>query len=149
MPKIEIDDDVIRKLAELMGETGLTEIEVAEGDSSIRVSRGAVAAVAAAAPVATTVTVSTPATAPSPATVADHPGAVSSPMVGTAYLQAEPGSPPYVRVGDKVSVGGTLLIIEAMKVMNPIKATKAGTVTQVLIDDGQPVEYGQVLMVIE
>ncbi|GIL40986.1 acetyl-CoA carboxylase biotin carboxyl carrier protein [Roseiterribacter gracilis] len=149
MPKIEIDDDVIRKLAELMGETGLTEIEVAEGDRSIRVSKGATAVAAAVAPATTTVTVSAAAVAAAPANIADHPGAVPSPMVGTAYLQAEPGSPPYVKVGDKVSVGATLLIIEAMKVMNPIKSTKSGTITQVLIDDGQPVEYGQVLLVIE
>jgi acetyl-CoA carboxylase biotin carboxyl carrier protein len=148
MPKIEIDDDVIRKLAELMGETGLTEIEVAEGDRSIRVSKGGMA-MAAVAPATTTVTVSAAPVAAASTNLADHPGAVASPMVGTAYLQAEPGSPPYVKVGDKVSVGGTLLIIEAMKVMNPIKSTKSGTVTQLLIDDGQPVEYGQVLLVIE
>jgi acetyl-CoA carboxylase biotin carboxyl carrier protein len=148
MPKIEIDDDLIRKLADLMGETGLSEIEVAEGDSRIRVSR-AMAAVAAAAPVATTVTVSAAPVAPSGGDLADHPGAVTSPMVGTAYLQSEPGAPPFIRVGEKVRAGDTLLIIEAMKVMNPIKATTSGTVTQLLIDDGQPVEYGQVLLVIE
>jgi acetyl-CoA carboxylase biotin carboxyl carrier protein len=148
MPKIEIDDDVIRKLAELMGETGLTEIEVAEGDRSIRVSKGGTAA-AAAVPATTTVTVSAAPVVAPVANIADHPGAVISPMVGTAYLQAEPGSPPYVRVGEKVRAGDTLLIIEAMKVMNPIKATSGGTVTQLLIDDGQPVEYGQVLLVVE
>jgi acetyl-CoA carboxylase biotin carboxyl carrier protein len=147
MPKIEIDDDVIRKLADLMGETGLTEIEVAEGDRSIRVSKG-VTAMAAAMPATTTVTVNAPIAGPV-ASIAEHPGAVISPMVGTAYLQAEPGSPPYVRVGEKVRAGDTLLIIEAMKVMNPIKATSGGTVTQLLIDDGQPVEYGQVLLVVE
>jgi acetyl-CoA carboxylase biotin carboxyl carrier protein len=96
------------------------------------------------------VTVTAPAAAPAASTnLADHPGAVTSPMVGTAYLQAEPGSPPYVRVGDKVSAGATLLIIEAMKVMNPIKATKAGTVSQILVEDGHPVEYGQPLLIIE
>jgi acetyl-CoA carboxylase biotin carboxyl carrier protein len=147
MPKIEIDDDVIRKLAELMSETGLTEIEVAEGDRSIRVSKGGTAVAAAMAPATTTVTVNAAPIAL--ANLADHPGAVISPMVGTAYLQAEPGSPPYVSVGAKVRAGDTLLIIEAMKVMNPIKATSGGTVTQLLIDDGQPVEYGQVLLVVE
>ncbi|MDB5364231.1 MAG: accB [Rhodospirillales bacterium] len=147
MPKIEIDDDVIRKLADLMGETGLTEIEVAEGDRSIRVSKGGTAVAAAMTPATTTVTVNAAPIAV--ANLADHPGAVISPMVGTAYLQAEPGSPPYVSLGAKIRAGDTLLIIEAMKVMNPIKATSGGTVTQLLIDDGQPVEYGQVLLVVE
>ena len=84
-----------------------------------------------------------------PAVVSDHPGAVSSPMVGTAYLQGEPGSPPFVSKGATVSEGDTLLIIEAMKVMNPIKAHKAGTVTQILVENAQPVEFGEVLMVVE
>ena len=94
-------------------------------------------------------TVAAPAAAPAAVTPATHPGAVISPMVGTAYLQAEPGAPPFAAVGSPVKVGDTLLIIEAMKVMNPIKASKGGTVTQVLVSDGQPVEYGEPLMIIE
>ena len=143
MPPFDIDPKAIRKLAELMTETGLSEIELAEGDRSIRVSRATtaaapiqVAAPAAAAPAA-------------PVSPASHPGAVISPMVGTAYLQAEPGSPPFVSVGSPVRVGDTLLIIEAMKVMNPIKAAKAGTLKEVLVLDGQPVEYGEPMMIIE
>ena len=145
MPPFDIDPDTIRKLAELMTETGLSEIEMAEGDRSIRVSR--------AAPAATAVHIAAmgaPASAEAaPASVAAHPGAVISPMVGTAYLQGEPGAPPFVSVGEAVQVGDTLLIIEAMKVMNPIKAPKSGVVKQVLVSDGQPVEYGEPLMIVE
>ena len=144
MPPFDIDPKAIRKLAELMTETGLSEIELAEGDRSIRVSR----ATAAAAPIQ----VAAPAAAAAPAapvSAAAHPGAVISPMVGTAYLQAEPGSPPFVSLGSPVRIGDTLLIIEAMKVMNPIKAAKAGTLKEVLVLDGQPVEYGEPMMIIE
>jgi acetyl-CoA carboxylase biotin carboxyl carrier protein len=146
MPKFDIDPETIRKLAELMTETDLSEIEVAEGDRRVRVSR----ATAAAAPVQ----FAAPSAAAAPAPVAavspaSHPGAVISPMVGTAYLQGEPGVPPFVSVGSPVKVGDTLLIIEAMKVMNPIKASKGGTVTQILISDGQPVEYGEPMMIVE
>lgn len=145
MPPFEFDPDTIRKLAELMTETGLSEIEMSEGASSLRVSRAVTASIAAPAQVAS---------AQAPAAIAavspaSHPGAVISPMVGTAYLQGEPGSPPFVSVGGPVKVGDTLLIIEAMKVMNPIKASKGGTLTQVLVADGQPVEYGEPLMIIE
>jgi acetyl-CoA carboxylase biotin carboxyl carrier protein len=144
MPPFDIDPDAIRKLAELMTETDLSEIEIAEGDRRVRVSRAAMAApaplqVAAAAPAPVVAAVSP----------ASHPGAVISPMVGTAYLQAEPGAPAFVSVGSPVRVGDTLLIIEAMKVMNPIKASKGGTVTQILISDGQPVEYGEPMMIVE
>jgi acetyl-CoA carboxylase biotin carboxyl carrier protein len=143
MPPFDIDPKAIRKLAELMTETGLSEIELAEGDRSIRVSRATTAAVQVAAPAPA-------AAAPAaPVSAASHPGAVVSPMVGTAYLQAEPGSPPFVSVGSPVRVGDTLLIIEAMKVMNPIKAAKAGTLKEVLVLDGQPVEYGEPMMIIE
>lgn len=151
MATFDIDSEFVRKMAELLTETGLTEIEYAEGEKRIRLSRqqpqtatyaaapvAAAPAVAAAAPVA--------ATAPS---AAQHPGAVKSPMVGTSYVASEPGAAPFVKVGDSVKAGQTLLIIEAMKVMNPIKAPKAGTVTQILVDDAQPVEFGEVLMVIE
>jgi acetyl-CoA carboxylase biotin carboxyl carrier protein len=143
MPPFDIDPKAIRKLAELMTETGLSEIELAEGDRSIRVAR-------AAAPAAPIQFAAAPANAPAePVSAAAHPGAVISPMVGTAYLQAEPGSPPFVSAGSPVRVGDTLLIIEAMKVMNPIKAAKAGTLKEVLVLDGQPVEYGEPLMIIE
>lgn len=152
MATFDIDGDLVRKLAELLKETGLAEIEFAEGDRRIRVTRSvgtppslAVPTVAAPAPEA-------PAPVPAasaPAAAAVPAGAVTSPMVGTAYLAPEPGAPPFVRVGDRVKVGDTLLIIEAMKVMNPIKATRAGVVREVLVADAQPVEYGEVLMVIE
>ena len=148
MPPFDIDPEAIRKLAELMTETGLSEIELAEGDRRVRVSRTVTAAASpihfaapAGAPAA-----AAPAAAASPAA---HPGAVISPMVGTAYLQAEPGAPPFVSVGSPVKIGDTLLIIEAMKVMNPIKASKGGTVTQILVSDGQPVEYGEPMMIVE
>jgi len=151
MTQFDIDAETIRKLAELMTETDLSEIEMAQGDRSLRVSRASrtkhveiaapLAAPAAAAP--------PPSSAPAAANPASHPGAVISPMVGTAYLQGEPGSPPFASVGDTVRTGDTLLIIEAMKVMNPIKSPRNGTVMQVLISDGQPVEYGEPLMIIE
>ena len=147
MPPFDIDPDAIRKLAELMTETDLSEIEIAEGDRRVRVSR---AAMAAPAPLRGArgggPSRRWPSAAASPAS---HPGAVISPMVGTAYLQAEPGAPAFVSVGSPVRVGDTLLIIEAMKVMNPIKASKGGTVTQILISDGQPVEYGEPMMIVE
>ena len=150
MATFELDSEFVRKLAELLGETGLTEIEYAEGEKRIRLSRAAPAAmmaapVAVAAPVAAA-PVAAPVAAVPPA---QHPGAVKSPMVGTAYLAPEPGANTFVKVGDAVKVGQTLLIIEAMKVMNPIKATKAGTVTQIQVGDTQPVEYGEVLLIIE
>jgi acetyl-CoA carboxylase biotin carboxyl carrier protein len=145
MPPFDIDPDAIRKLAELMTETGLSEIEMAEGDRRVRVSR---AAMAAPAPVQLTAGAG-PAPAAAVVSPASHPGAVISPMVGTAYLQAEPGAPPFVSVGSPVKVGDTLLIIEAMKVMNPIKASKGGTLTQILVADGQPVEYGEPMMIVE
>ena len=146
MPPFDIDPETIRKLAELMTETGLSEIEMAEGDRRVRVSRAAAASAAAVHIAAAAAPAPAPAAAVTPAS---HPGAVISPMVGTAYLQGEPGAPPFVSVGSPVRVGDTLLIIEAMKVMNPIKASKGGTVTQVLVEDGQPVEYGQPMMIVE
>lgn len=151
---MKIDDKAIRKLAELLDETGLTEIEVAEGDQVIRVNRGgmiggaAMGARAVMMPSDPTIPQPANTTAPS-AVTGDHPGAVTSPMVGTAYLAGEPGAPAFVKKGDTVNEGDTLLIIEAMKVMNPIKAHKSGTVTQILVANAKPVEYGDVLMVIE
>ena len=148
MPPFEIDADAIRKLAELMTETGLAEIELAEGDRTMRVSRAAAVATSFAMPAAGGgEMIAAPAAAP--VSLASHPGAITSPMVGTSYLQPEPEAPRFVDVGDTVRVGDTLLIIEAMKVMNPIKSSRAGIVTQILVSDGQPVEYGEPLMIIE
>ncbi len=148
MSNFDIDGDLIRKLADLLRETGLTEVEFAEGERRIRVTRhssGAGLAVAAAplapVPLAPVVGVSRPGQAPA--------GAVTSPMVGTAYVAAEPGAPAFVRPGDPIKAGQTVMIIEAMKVMNPIKAPRSGTVTQVLVADAQPVEFGEVLLIIE
>ena len=137
------DPDVIRSLAKLLDETGLTEIEYAVGDRRIRVARTAAA-------LASTVSVAAPAEAPT-AEVApvEHPGAVKAPMVGTAYIAPQPDQPPFVKLGDRVEEGRVLLIIEAMKVMNQIRAPKPGRLAEILIADGTPVEYGQVLMVIE
>ncbi|MCB1651246.1 MAG: acetyl-CoA carboxylase biotin carboxyl carrier protein [Alphaproteobacteria bacterium] len=150
---MKIDTDAIRKLIALIDETSANEIEVVDGDKSIRVSKGGGAVIAAAAPalsMPSDPTLPQQANLAAPDTTAhSHPGAVTSPMVGTAYLQPEPGAPSFVSKGDTVQAGDTLMIIEAMKVMNPIKAEKGGTVTQILIEDGQPVEFGDVLMVIE
>ena len=154
MAKFDIDTEFVRKLAQLLQETGLGEIELADGDKRIRVARPAVTV--AAAPVAAPVAVAAPAAAAAPGAAAGangdlgkHPGAMKSPMVGTAYLAPEPGKPNFVVVGDKVTAGQTLLIIEAMKTFNPIKAPKAGTVTQILIDNARPVEFGEPLMIVE
>ncbi len=150
---MKIDSKAIKELADLLDETGLNEIEVADGDKAIRVSKGGGTVVAAgAAPVTMASDPAVPqvANTSAPDTVAHtHPGAVTSPMVGTAYLQGEPGAPPFVKKGDTVAAGDTVMIIEAMKVMNPIKAEKGGTVTQILVENGQPVEFGDVLMVVE
>jgi acetyl-CoA carboxylase biotin carboxyl carrier protein len=145
-------DEAIRALAKLIEETGLTEIEVEQDGLRVRVSRQAgIAYAAPAAPVAPVA--ATPANAVSgtskAADPAKHPGAVTSPMVGTAYRAAEPGKPPFIEVGKTVKAGDTLLIIEAMKTMNQIPAPRAGTVTQILFEDAQPVEYGEPLVIIE
>jgi acetyl-CoA carboxylase biotin carboxyl carrier protein len=151
---MKIDEQAIRKLAELLDETKLTEIEVAEGEQVIRVSRGGAVLSSGAMPMNFSMpsdpTIPQQANTNAPSNIAtNHPGAVVSPMVGTVYMQAEPGASPFVKKGDVVSAGETLLIIEAMKVMNPIKASKSGTITQILVQSGQPVEFGDVLMVIE
>lgn len=149
---MKIDSKAIKELAGLLDETGLNEIEVADGDQSIRVSKGSGAVVAAAAPVQMASDPAAPqqANTSAPDTTAhNHPGAVTSPMVGTAYMAAEPGAEPFVSKGDSVKAGDTLMIVEAMKVMNPIKAENSGTVTQILVSDADPVEFGDVLMVIE
>ncbi len=149
MSRLPIDIAEIRALAEILADTGLTEIEVSEGESRIRVARtpAPVAAIAAMAPAQ-----AAPASAPPPReelAPADHPGAVTSPMVGIAYLSAEPGTPPFVIPGQSVAAGQTLLLIEAMKTFNQIKAPHAGVVTRILVTSGQPVEYGEALLVVE
>jgi acetyl-CoA carboxylase biotin carboxyl carrier protein len=144
-----VDQDLIRQLSELLTETGLTEIEVEQGDTRVRVARNGMPAVPQ--------TPATPVPPPTPAAKAEekpldpanHPGTVPSPMVGTAFRAPEPGARPYVDVGDRVREGQTLLIVEAMKTMNQIPAPKGGTVTQIMFEDGQPVEYGEPLMIIE
>ncbi|MFO1210237.1 MAG: acetyl-CoA carboxylase biotin carboxyl carrier protein [Amaricoccus sp.] len=154
----ESDIEFIKALAGLLRENDLTEIEVNRdyGDDdtlTVRVARQATV-VAAPAPQPVTVAVSAPQAPAGPAGVAaadpsDDPGVVPSPMVGTAYLQAEPGSPPFVKVGDPVTEGQTILIIEAMKTMNQIPAPRAGRVKRILVADGQPVEFGAPLMILE
>jgi len=146
MSKFDIDEALIRKLAKLLKETGLTEIEFETDDARIRVNAGASGPVIAAAP-AVAAPAAVAAVAPS-ASDAPAAGSVSSPMVGTAYLSPEPNAAAFVKVGDRIAKGQTILIIEAMKVMNPIPAPHAGTVTQILVQDGQPVEFGEPLMVI-
>jgi acetyl-CoA carboxylase biotin carboxyl carrier protein len=153
---MNIDTALVRELAELLNETGLTEIEVEDDDRKIRVSRGAVAAAApvyaaapaAPAPAAPAPAAAAPAPAPSAETGPDLKNAVKSPMVGTAYLTPEPGAAPFIAVGKAVKEGDTLLIVEAMKVMNPITAPKSGTVSAILIENAQPVEFDQPLVVI-
>ena len=142
-----IDADAIRALSELLNETGLTEIEIETDGARIRVSRAAVAAAAAVAPAAP---VSAPAVAAAaPAAVSGpHPGAVPSPMVGTVYVAAEPGQPPFVSVGQTVKEGDTLFIVEAMKTMNPITAPRGGKVLEISVSNGQPVEFGQTLLIL-
>jgi acetyl-CoA carboxylase biotin carboxyl carrier protein len=152
MTRIPFDPDAIRALAAVLVETGLTEIEIAEKDSRIRVVRGGVAPAAPAvayAPAAVAPVASLAPARSAEAEAAAHPGAVTSPMVGVAYLSPEPGSPPFVTVGQTVAAGQTLLLIEAMKTFNQIKAPKAGTLARVLVANGAPVEYGEVLMILE
>lgn len=150
MAKMTIDQKQIRELAALLEETNLTEIELREGERSIRVSRATRFAQEAPAPTPQpSPEQPPPSEEPSNGSLTNHPGAVLSPMVGTVYVAPEPGTEPFVKVGDKVSEGQTLFIIEAMKTMNPIPAPRAGIVSQILISDGLPVEFGEPLMVIE
>ncbi|MEA2754851.1 MAG: acetyl-CoA carboxylase biotin carboxyl carrier protein [Aliidongia sp.] len=143
----DIDGELVKKLAGLLDETRLTEIEYAVGEFRLRVTRTpSVVQSYAAAPAAAPAGVTALAVEADPA---DHPGAVTSPMVGTVYLSPQPGSAPFVRVGDAVSAGQILLIIEAMKVMNQIKAPKSGKVARILASDSTPVEFGQVVMILE
>ena len=144
-----IDHDVIRDLAKLLDETGLTEIEYQQDGVSIRVARNLNAAGGRAPPQTTTAVEAIAVPVKAPIEPMEHPGLVASPMVGTAYLGPAPGARPFVEVGAQVKTGETLIIIEAMKTMNQIPAPRSGTVIQILIEDGQPVEYGEPLMIIE
>jgi acetyl-CoA carboxylase biotin carboxyl carrier protein len=148
---MQVDTKLVRELADMLGETGLSEIEVEDGERKIRVSRMMTAVAAPAAPV-----VATPQAAPviavqavEAAASAASVNAVKSPMVGTAYLSAEPGAAPFISEGSQVKAGDTLLIVEAMKVMNPITAPHGGTVRAILVEDGQPIEFDQPLVVVE
>jgi acetyl-CoA carboxylase biotin carboxyl carrier protein len=148
------EQTMIRDLAELLAETGLTEIEIEREGMRVRVARqvSVAAPMYAAAPNLAAVGAGAPAAAPAPAAAVDpskHPGAVPSPMVGTAYLAPEPGAAPFVEVGARVTQGQTIMIIEAMKTMNQIPAPKAGVVTAILVGNGQPVEFGEPLAIIE
>lgn len=145
---MQVDTDLVRELAAMLNDTGLSEIEVEDGERKIRVSRvmTAVSAPMMAAPAAAPT--SAPAAAAAPSAPAISANAMKSPMVGTAYLSPEPDAAPFVSVGQQVKAGDTVLIIEAMKVMNPIVAATSGTVTEILVESGQPVEFDQPLLVI-
>lgn len=149
MGGFDIDDDLIRRLADLMEEKGLSEIELSEDNRSVRVSRASkntTVSVPAMAQAAAPDAAAQPATQDAPKQTGE--GAVTSPMVGTVYRSPEPGAPAYVDVGASVNEGQTLMIVEAMKVMNPIRAPKSGTVTEIMVQNGQPVEFGEVLLII-
>ena len=152
MAKLTLDKALIRELTQLLEETGLSEIEVEESGRRVRVARNAVATPATSASSAATTAgaaVGGDGAGSTPTADSGHPGAVTSPMVGTVYLSPEPGAPPFVTSGAKVSQGETLFIVEAMKTMNPIPAPRDGRVSQILIANGAPVEYGEVLLVLE
>jgi acetyl-CoA carboxylase biotin carboxyl carrier protein len=146
--------DVVRQLASILDETALTEIEYESGGLRIRVARGT-REVYAHSPVLTAAQAGAPAAVAAVAAVeapkdpAQHPGAVKAPMVGLAYLQAEPGAPPFIKVGDSVSEGQTLVLIEAMKTFNPVKSPRSGRVAAILVENGSPVEYGEPLVIVE
>ena len=152
-PKTLVDRELIQELSKLLDETGLTEIEIEQEGMRVRVARGAVAAPAVAAiPAAVPMAAPTQPVGESlsaPLDLSKHPGVVGSPMVGTAYAAPEPGAKPFIEIGSKVKAGDTLLIIEAMKTMNQIPAPRAGTVIQILFEDGQPVEFGEPLVIVE
>jgi acetyl-CoA carboxylase biotin carboxyl carrier protein len=146
------DSALVRELALLLDETSLTEIEIERAGLRLRVARNISVAATMPMPIAAPpagLPVAAAAPAAAAADLSKHPGAVTSPMVGTAYWAPEPGAKPFIEVGTKVSVGQTLLIIEAMKTMNQIPSSRAGTVTQILVEDGQPVEFGEPLVIIE
>ncbi len=151
MAKFKFDDDLVRSLAKLLEETGLTEIEFEAEGERIRVARssGAVTGTAASQPQAAVAAEPEAATKTAEASEEHPPGIVTSPMVGTAYTAPEAGAPPFVSVGDTVREGQTVLIVEAMKTMNAVPATHGGKVVRILVENGDPVEFGQVLMVVE
>ncbi len=161
-PKSGVDADLVRELAKVLDDTGLTEIEVEYGELRLRLARTLVMAqqppahthvvhsAPAPAPAALPAPAAPPPAAPAPAAdAASHPGAVPSPMVGTAYLSPEPGAPMFIKVGDTVSAGQTLMVVEAMKTFNPIPAPRAGKITAILVSDAQPVEFGEPLVILE
>lgn len=147
-PKFPLDEDALRRLASILEDTGLTEIEVEAGDHRIRVAKTPAAVHAAPAPVAAPAPATSEPAPASPA-AAESGSSVTSPMVGTAYLASEPGAKPFVQPGDTVAEGQTLLIIEAMKVMNALPSPRAGRVSRIMVQDGQPVEFGEPLLVLE
>lgn len=150
--KSPIDPELVRELAQLLNETDLTEIEVEKGDLRVRVARTVTATVQVPTAAPAPVMMAAPAAAAAPAEgkpTAAHPGAVTSPMVGTAYRRASPDAKPFIEVGSVVKIGDRLLLVEAMKTFNDIVAPRAGTVTAILVEDGQPVEYGEPMLVIE
>jgi acetyl-CoA carboxylase biotin carboxyl carrier protein len=140
-----IDEDAIRAAAKLLDELGLTEVEYAKGDERVRVARAGTEIIASVRPAPLT----EGAPAPAAANAGDHPGVVKSPMVGTVYLSPEPGAPAFIKAGDTVAEGHTLLLIEAMKTYNPVRAPRSGTVKRILVSDGTPVEFGEPLLIIE
>lgn len=146
MAKFDVDEDLVRKLANLMDDTGLSEIEYRSGEQVLRVARGGGVMTVGAPPVAPAREMSGSEAA---ADSGPHPGAVTAPMVGVVYLAPEPGSPPFINPGDIVSEGQTLLLIEAMKTFNPVRAPRAGRVARILITDKIPVEFGEELVIIE
>ncbi|WP_373086419.1 acetyl-CoA carboxylase biotin carboxyl carrier protein [Sneathiella sp.] len=153
MNKLSIDKKAIRDLAEIMNETGLGEIEIETGEHRLRVSRGVAQNAMAGGMMQSVIEAPAPTAAATVASAAAeahaHPGAVKSPMVGTVYLSPEPTAPPFINVGDNVTEGQTLLIVEAMKTMNPIAAPRAGKVVSVLVSNQEPIEYGQPLVIVE
>ena len=149
MAKLEPDDKLIRKLAALLEETGLTEIEFEAEGQRVRVGRAAAVAAPAPVPAAAPAPAAPTGVAPAGGAEAVPKGAIVSPMVGTVYVSPEPGSPPFVKVGDQVEQGQTLLIIEAMKVMNPLTSPANGKIAHIFVSDGQPVEFGEPLIVVE
>ncbi|GBR09205.1 MULTISPECIES: acetyl-CoA carboxylase biotin carboxyl carrier protein [Asaia] len=149
MSRMLVDADAIRALADILTETGLTEIEVAEKDNRIRVVRSAGGQIVHAAAPAPVAAAPVAAAAPAPVDAANHPGAVSSPMVGIAYLTPDPSAPPFVHEGQVVTAGQTIMLIEAMKTFNQIKAPRSGTLTRFLVASGDPVEFGEALAIIE
>ena len=149
MTATPVDLELVRQLATLLDDKGLTELEIVVGDFQIRLAKGHAPMMSAYAPAPQLQAATPVTTAPAPVPVADTVGLVTSPMVGTAYLSPQPGAPVFVREGDRVRAGQTLLIIEAMKVMNPLLAARDGVLTRIIVRDGQPVEFGEPLVVIE